>query len=577
MASLATKQLHRQQRGNIFYFRVAVPLELQEKLGREYKCSLGTRDYKLSAYLCRYLSCKAEDFFVKIKKKIPTEYDLRNFMREYFEKQLEQAMFDYQSARSMFFGGEPETPSNDPYGFIKGSEAAFEAAKNNAATYGYTEEQEQEAEKILKKSSFETFPYAGTLAQYMMNALIEARRIELAYHQNGFADVVIKHPQLLGARNVFEQSDQSKVTLRQCVEHYISSKEGTVEPKTLHSIKAFMNRLCDILGENRDMQSITKQPDGVFLERTLPKIPANFVRDYQNKGKELMKVIESGQNYEKITAKTASTYWMYFKEFFSWAEEREYISRNPLSNIKIKVTSKKDGRRPQLSNEQLQTLFSSPIYTGRKHKDRKLWEAGKLKIRDGNFWMPLIGLYTGMREGEILQLTKADVKQENGILYFDINRNNSKTLKTERSIRKVPIHPELIKMGLPDYLESRAKQIKNDGRIFEDGIKIPKNLEITKNYSRGFSEYTVQIGMRSAKDGQEVFHSLRHNLQTALSKAGVLNTVSCKILGHEPPKEMLTTGDTTYNHHNPSLDDLYRAISKAKYDVDLSHLYVTKD
>jgi len=575
MAATA-QQAYRQQRGKVFYFRIAVPLALQGSLGKEYKCSLKTSDYRLSAYLCRIMSCKAEDFFMAVTKKIPTEDDLRKLMREFFEKKLEEAMFDYASAQSMFVGSEPKEPSNDPYGVICGAKAALSEIKNQATSYGYTEEQENQATNVLARDDFETFPYADKLAQYMMDSLIEAKRIELAYHQKDFADIEIKHPLLIGVKNVFSPSYQAQHTLGQCVKLFIEHKAGSVKPKTLKRIEVFMARLCDILGENKNMQSISKQPDGVFLERSIRKFPANFIRDHHAKGKSLMGLIESTEDYQKMGARTIMSYWIHFNEFFSWAEKREYIAKNPIDDITPNVSVPKETNRLNFSEEQLNTLFASPIYTGRKNRERMLWVAGKIKVKDGNFWLPLIGLFMGMREAEILQLTPEDIKEADGILYFDINRNGVKDIKNDISIRTVPIHPELIKMGLADYLTQRKKVIKGKERVFADGITIPKNMEIIKNYSRNFSEYTIRIGMRAEKDGREVFHSFRHNLQTALSKAGIQNYISCKILGHEPPKLILTTGDKTYDHNNLSLRDKYEIISKAKYDIDLSHLYVTE-
>lgn len=574
--AVSAQQIHRQRRGNMFYFRISVPLGLHRELGREYKRSLGTSDYKLSAYLCRIMSCKAEEFFMAITKKIPTDGDLRQLMRNYFEKQLEDAMLDYTSAKSMFVGSEPEEATYDPYGFISGTEAALNEIKNEASSFEYTEEQENEATNILEGDNFETFQYATKLAEYMMDALIEAKRIELAYHQKKFSDTDIKHPLLIGAKNVFSPSYKAGVTLRQCVDHFLSYKDGKIKAKSLHTVRAIMSRLCEILGEDRDMQTITKSVDGVLLERVLPKIPTNYVRDYKNKGKLLMQVIEGSHEYEKISDKTASTYWMYVQEFFSWAEGREFIHRDPVAKIKFKTQQKKEKQRTPFNAEKLSTLFSSPIYTGRKNRNRSFWLSGNLKIKDGNFWLPLIGLYTGMREGEILQITPDDVKTDDGKLYFDVNEYFDKELKTTFSARKVPIHPELIKIGLAQYLAERKTKIKKDGRIFQDGITIPEHQEITKNYSRSFSEYTVRIGLRTKKDGQEVFHSFRHNLQTALSKAGVKNTVICKIIGHAPPADSMTTGDLVYDHNELTITELYDELAKAKYDIDLSHLYITE-
>lgn len=41
--------------------------------------------------------------------------------------------------------------------------------------------------------------------------------------------------------------------------------------------------------------------------------------------------------------------------------------------------------------------------------------------QSAQFWVPLIGLFTGMRLGEIIQLRVADVKTTDGIVYFDVS------------------------------------------------------------------------------------------------------------------------------------------------------------
>ncbi|MDH5723609.1 MAG: hypothetical protein OEY94_09855 [Alphaproteobacteria bacterium] len=102
------KQPHRQKRGNIYYFRIAVPCKLQTVLGYEYKCSLRTGDKQTASYLCRVMNNKAEYFFQMVMLRKPTETDLKKIMRGYFEKQLEQAMAEYAQARGMFYGSEDE-------------------------------------------------------------------------------------------------------------------------------------------------------------------------------------------------------------------------------------------------------------------------------------------------------------------------------------------------------------------------------------------------------------------------------------------------------------------------------------
>src|SRR5690606_34826148 len=81
-------------------------------------------------------------------------------------------------------------------------------------------------------------------------------------------------------------------------------------------------------------------------------------------------------------------------------------------------------------------------------------EANEQKHAD-MFWIPLISLYTGARMNEICQLEVADVTEEKGIPCFQITtegEDDNKKLKNIGSKRKVPIHKNLIAIGLMEYV-----------------------------------------------------------------------------------------------------------------------------
>jgi hypothetical protein len=162
--------------------------------------------------------------------------------------------------------------------------------------------------------------------------------------------------------------------------------------------------------------------------------------------------------------------------------------------------------------------------------------------------------------------------------YFDVNEEcevegRDKRVKTVNSVRIVPVHPELVKIGLPQFVEERRKEIKEGESLFGKGITISKKNEIIKNYSRNFGNYTVEIGLRDGKNNKEVFHSFRNTIHDAFKRAGVSSVMVTWIVGHEQPDDTETIGDRAYVSHRPSLEVLYETICKVKYDVDLSHLY----
>lgn len=579
-----TKQPHKFRRGNVYYFRIAVPVHLQCTLGCEYKRSLKTGDARLASRLCRIMSNKAEDFFIMVSNgKIPSQTDLRRLMRMYFEEQLNKARNELSSVQGMFLGSEPEEAAADPYGLIEQSNREYQDARALVASYGTSAEHENSAQIMLEQHGYETLPSAEVLAEHFSKAMIEVCRIKQAFISNDFQNIEIQHPELKGCYNVFKDFEEraeivpeetERPTLAECIAHYVEHKKVSVETRTYKTINAYLDRLCDILGGERSIDSITKKRDGRLLESTLLKIPAHFVRDHKSRGKQLMEMVDGDEDYKTISNKTANSHWIYFNEFFNWAIDREYLEHNPIQGMTFRYAkNRREKSRLPFTAEQLDKLFNSSIYTGRKNRERRLWEEGRLKIKDGNFWLPVIGLYTGMRLAEILYLTPSDIKERDGVYYIDINEDFCKRTKNPQSLRKVPIHPELIKIGLLSYVAGRKRKIGQNGRIFEDGITIPDKQDITKNYSRSFSDYTVKVGVRAEKNNKEVFHSFRHNMSTALYNEGISSLVRAYILGHEPAKDSVTTGDTVYTHGEPKLDVLYDNICKVNYGIDLSHLY----
>ena len=59
-------------------------------------------------------------------------------------------------------------------------------------------------------------------------------------------------------------------------------------------------------------------------------------------------------------------------------------------------------------------------------------------------WMMAAALYSGMREGEICDLDAENVRERDGVPYFDVTRAKSKA-----GVRLIPVHSELIRLGFP--------------------------------------------------------------------------------------------------------------------------------
>lgn len=137
------------------------------------------------------------------------------------------------------------------------------------------------------------------------------------------------------------------------------------------------------------------------------------------------------------------------------------------------------------------------------------------------FWLVMIGLFTGARVWEITQINpQFDIqKDKNNIWFFNFTNDNSgkgvkKTHKNESSKRKVPIHPELFNLGFEDFF-NRIKKSGQD-RIFRDWI--PVRGDPARYAALWFGDYLVSTGMRDDTKGRKItgMHSLRSTFMSHL-------------------------------------------------------------
>lgn len=144
----------------------------------------------------------------------------------------------------------------------------------------------------------------------------------------------------------------------------------------------------------------------------------------------------------------------------------------------------------------------------------------------------LIGLFSGIRIGEICGLKWSDIDFVNNTLSInrtaqrikdiDESRNNKTKLivdkpKTQSSIRVIP---------LPEILISILKEYKQDDNyyIFTNSNLTPKDPRAVEKY---FASVLKKLGIKELN-----FHSLRHTFATRLREQKVDIKVISELLGH---------------------------------------------
>lgn len=241
--------------------------------------------------------------------------------------------------------------------------------------------------------------------------------------------------------------------------------------------------------------------------------------------------------------------------FFDYCISNKVVNMvNPARDLYVVGASNKAESYEPFETSELQKIFQPALY------------CKKMSLPD-YYWAPLIALFTGARAEEIASLDAADIHPVKGIWIIDIRKG-----KTENAERKVPIHQQLLDLGLLDYQAS----VVNAGykKLFphvQPGLNGYK-----KNMSRMFGTY-LDLPEVNIVHELKVFHSFRHTVVTALTNAGVNEGLKRALVGHDI--DTRTSSHDDYTHAKfLTLENLQEAINKLRYEgLDLSKLKVPAD
>lgn len=405
------------------------------------------------------------------------------------------------------------------------------------------------------------------MREAVTRAYIENLRLLASSLSGDYEGTAIKDPIFAGMKPTGvidpenQQDGKASPTLAEACQAFVAVhiKADAWVIKTRNDYQRVLDLAQAIIGPAKKLVLMSAQ-DVKAMRDGLANLPKNGAKFSRNVGRSLVDLIRDEDAGEPISGRTQDKYFAMFRGFLLWAVNEELLPKMPGAAIKV-MRSKHDDDVPRLpySGDQLKTIFSSPIFTGCK-SDARRSTVGSLILRDSAFWMPLVALFNGMRMGEIAQLLVADVRTENDVLYFDVNKDEDKKLKTKTSRRRVPVHAALLEAGFSEYLASlRAKGTK---RLFPD-LNPGANGYYSHNFSKWWGRYGRAIGFHTPK---AVFHSFRHNFKDALYAADVSATAARQLMGHKDnsPHGGYGTGLPIKN--------LKEAIDRVDYKIDIGHL-----
>jgi integrase len=137
-------------------------------------------------------------------------------------------------------------------------------------------------------------------------------------------------------------------------------------------------------------------------------LPSNFSKLDQYKDKSIEDIIKI-EDKDTLSITRVNYLLGEISSLFQWAVDENLLSSNPAKNLIIKDNRKEIDERSPFQIKDLEIIFSHPKYT-----------EGQFKI-PAYFWIPLIGLFTGMRLEEISQLFTRDIYLKDDIWIIDVN------------------------------------------------------------------------------------------------------------------------------------------------------------
>ncbi len=200
------------------------------------------------------------------------------------------------------------------------------------------------------------------------------------------------------------------------------------------------------------------------------------------------------------------------------------------NKLRFKVPDRQRGKRESFTEENLDALFTLPCFTGCKGWRRlEPFEAGPRLYHRALYFVPILGNYHGPRRDEVCGLQVDDVVSDCAIPHIIIRENDVRGVKNAYSERKVPLHPEALRLGFLDYVA----EIKALGYslVFPDLYSPTSGSPLGDRF---YDEFIAGLKIAVPEEGRRkvVFHSLRITVGADLKDADVTSEVRADILGH---------------------------------------------
>lgn len=538
-----SKRSHLLNRNGHYYLRVRVPVDLVDHLKKaEIKLSLKTKDLKEAKVRLQVELLKIEQDFQKLRRKLSepatnnpsirsqkprrklsepatsnpsiksqthlvTKTELERAVLLWHKKVSEQSAKEADQFRINLSLDDEETILNNLYEELTLYRAPDPFASERLIYYSATQ--------VLEQAGISRDAINKELYQYLYN-LIQQASIEQCFDSlERYGQFPKRIPSSLFSKtntliSSREEGLTNEITLSELLTKFRAAKKSDgLTDKSLAGYKLTFDFLLELFGKDKLIKSFTSADCREFRDK-LSQLPSNAKKKYPHLS--LMQALEkrAKDNTEALSITSVNGHMKNLLSIFNFSVRERLLDSNPASHVPLlKAKRSNSKKRVPFTYEELQKVFSTPIYSGCKDDEHGYNIIGTNKPRRHRFWIPLIALYTGMRLNEICQLFVNDIDVVEGIqvIHVRIDEEGIKTLKNDNSERIVPIHKSLIELGFLDYVKSIKEQ--NHKQLFPE-LGVSARHSFSDNFSKWFSRFLTTSNLK--RPGL-CFHSFRHTFR----------------------------------------------------------------
>lgn len=554
-----------------YEYRKAIPRHLRKCLGRsEIKKSLGLKSYSTELLRLFYtVSLEVEQMIDNAKAstsdnssiplQVPTVYEFRVCMTRYIDDQMAalRSALSFQDIHSLILAYQLNLMFIEQHNQEIGTKARqlkdlelvkeflSEDFKCVLAKYGY-EMPENHAQYNVSLLNFKHV--IKRINDAGVNLIHDGADITgyEGYRPQAKPEIV---PQVLpqvapeqppqntsNTTSVKRDRARPSKTMRDALEDYLQDRRLRDSRKSLEkdlgeTQSAFM-QFASMFDEGLDVElSYLDSDDADEFRKLMMQLPKAqklkaFNAEFYTKPIRDQVELTQGAGLEVLSKNTVKNKLKKVSAVFAHAVDKSWmqvnIFRGTLKRVGVDRNVKTSEERTY-TGEDLNKIFTGDIFVNREGLE-SLWRSTH---GEATYWIPLIQYYAGARPEEVAQLYVKDFKEEDGVRYMHItDEEEDQSVKVEK--RKVPVHPDLVKLGLYEYIKS----LDVNGRLFP---------ELSASTAGKYSEkVSASIGKRFrnhylTSPDVPPLHGFRHTFRT-IARRATLNMPKeavDKIVGHK--------------------------------------------